>query len=558
MGMLDFIYTLVTTLSQTQVTEGDHWCDDNLINDSSCVISETSTSIHCAGYRSCEGATILTTSASINCYGSYSCYKSTAIENMKPLWSSSGNIRCYGLFSCANVLHMSAYNTIYCYAEQSCFGSVIFTFELICTGDRSCANSQVFHNGSISLYGSLSGINSIFYSVGPVGSTFDYEIYGSYGAYNATIMCGSGHECDIECDGNSCQNLMVQCSDGSDNTCDISISCRYSQQTVVNGECGINYGYKTKSSWISQLNFDFGSRINLPSLIDISISTYENSVIPCDMSLTNALNCNGRDDLSQTACLLSRFDTTRIVAPICCTAYYGCNSQIQNTNITAVIPSSYNYNNSHSYSNYNSSLIHLVKDTAIRCDGYFSCVGYLNSITASNSDGPGNIYFAGTSNDPHGNADTVVVKTIIGYDIFCTGDDSCRYFDAKDASNVYCTGGYSCTDLFVYNIANNIYFYGYLSGESALMNNIEGSVYCSAWEACYDSDILNIVGNVVGNGYEVLRFSWIENVTGTVVGMGYNALDDVDVYNVTNVCVISKNIFYQLYKHTEKQYYVIL
>ena len=60
-------------------------------------------------------------------------------------------------------------------------------------------------------------MNSFFVS----GSSFvEFYFRGSQSGYNATVICGDGHQCYIFCDGNGCNGLNVEC-----NGCILSIDC---------------------------------------------------------------------------------------------------------------------------------------------------------------------------------------------------------------------------------------------------------------------------------------------------------------------------------------------
>ena len=185
--------------------------------------------INCFGYKSCELAQSIREMSygHIGCYGSYSCYSAITIKRTTSLYTN--RIYCEGLFSCANVTQL--YNSrgwIGCNGEKSCYNSNITTNlgSVECQGERSCANSYITTSGFVFLEGYLSGMNSVLIS----GSTLvDFYFRGSQSGYNATVICATGHQCNIFCDGNGCNGLNVICNDG----CVLSIDCDDAQLSDI-------------------------------------------------------------------------------------------------------------------------------------------------------------------------------------------------------------------------------------------------------------------------------------------------------------------------------------
>ena len=133
----------------------------------------------------------------------------------------------------------------------------------------------------------------------------------------------------------------------------------------------------------------------MPSLMNIRMSSYENSYYPCVTEQTNAINCESFTECAGNSTL----QTSN--APICCTAYLSCAAS---SRITATIP-------------LNSTL---VGSTAIRCDSNAACSDITGTISAQNG---GHIYMAGRS---AAEIETVseygVIATNENYNIYCTSE----------------------------------------------------------------------------------------------------------------------------------------
>ena len=213
------------------------------------IFTNTSQLVECYGYRSClNGVHIETTrtefyQCSICCHGSYSCFNSSVIQRTSSTQTAADSeIWCGALFSCAFV--GTLYNekgVISCAGEQSCRGSNITLKDessdgrhVECWGDRSCMDATIRATHSTVLIGHLSGLNAIFYGN---SSTTNYWFYASKSGYNATIICGIGHSCEVNCYGNACNKLTLMCSDGSNTNCTFNVDCTYAAKSENNNVC---------------------------------------------------------------------------------------------------------------------------------------------------------------------------------------------------------------------------------------------------------------------------------------------------------------------------------
>lgn len=197
-------------------------------------VSQSDSHIQCYGYRSCEQSPSIesTGSGRIYCQGSYSCYNAVSIKRTS---SSDGNeIQCVGLFACANTgVILNNNGAIACHGEQSCTNTKLILLSnsrLRCSGDRSCSNSEVISRQQNLIAGRMAGMNSKFYSN---DSAVEYYFRGSYAGYNATVICGDGHICTIECDGNACNELSSYECSGGGTGCNWYLDCSSSQKNSI-------------------------------------------------------------------------------------------------------------------------------------------------------------------------------------------------------------------------------------------------------------------------------------------------------------------------------------
>ena len=507
------IFLVMATWATFCCTHGSIQCYD--ANDCYQSALATTEKIECFGKSSCEEASLSSSnSEGIQCEGAFACYKATSIETTS---DSRSDIQCDGLFSCAaaSKLH-TVTGSISCGGEKSCFNvSHIYIEEtdtssandLYCHGDRSCAESRVTTHGNTYLWSSLSMMNSQFYN-NDTDDDVEYQFYGSYSGYNGTIYCGGDATCHIYCDGNACNGLKLELI-GDDS--DFDIDC-------------LNNG--VEKSDICPNGYEIPSYIDIdamPSLVDVKMSDYDNSIYPCDTSVnTNGIIC---DDKSE--CVSQDLDTTSTIGPICCTAKESCESSL---NITAKIDNKTNYNQ---------------ENVSIRCDGAESCDNVQSklifskaSVTSSSGGSSGNVYLTGQ----HAAGLTISnmrIQTSLEdlHDIFCTGTYSCRYTYLFNARNLYCTAAYSCLDVVEIAQIENVYLYGYQAGLAAVLHDVK-NIYCSGRQACWSTTMMNITGGIYVSGRQSLAQSTIVNVSNLIL-LGYQAFYQSQVTNVSNVVCIS-------------------
>lgn len=213
-----------------------------------------------------------TTSSDYYCSGAYSCYNAVALQRVTND-GNVGSIGCHGLFSCMNAdLLYNNYGRVVCYEEKSCYNCNIYqmsgttTYDLECGADRSCAESSIHSTTDVYFSGHLSGINSNIYSY---NNLTNYYLQGFESGKGMTIFCGINTTCGIHCHGTACNNVTLICQDGTITSCAINATCISAEQSDV---CPNGYNIS---------DHDYNVSLRLPSIENISISTYDNSLIPC-------------------------------------------------------------------------------------------------------------------------------------------------------------------------------------------------------------------------------------------------------------------------------------
>lgn len=452
------------------------------------ITTNTSNNIECWGFKSCAQSTLIhsQTEASIECHGSYSCYNSQAIRannlGVSPNISAIV-IRCYGLYSCAFVDSM--YNSnggVVCYGEFSCADSKIYLGEgenlLHCAGSRSCLNAIIVSSYYNIVNGYLGAQNAIFKSN---DSYVLYYFYGVSSGDNATVICGIGHYCYIRCASNACNNLNFMCADNINSTrgsgsCTFGFDCQSSEK---NDACPNGYILPLGKS--------------LPPLINVtkpSSKDFNNSINICDENITNSIVCDDYRECAYNAKSLINKNN-----PVCCRAGQAC---LGANNITSDI---LGVGSGHSDNKYNNSV-------AVRCDGYQSCEDITNFIVAVNG---GDMHF--TAYWAAAGWGRGIIKTMPGYDIYCTTPYACRWREIKNGNNLYCTSKWSCDGSLFIGYFNNIYFYGALTALESTVGDVSNNVYCATWWACQLANFSNIGNSLFGYGISSLESAVIVNVT---------------------------------------------
>ena len=465
-------------------------------------INETS-SIECYGYFSCAYATLIDSTGFFYCYGAYSCYQALLIQHTEERRVGGRNIICNGLYSCAMVNYIHNFDgNLACGGELSCFQSNISLIDsdarLLCYGDRSCAQTSVETQGLNFFYGHLSGQNAMLYSQ---DVSVTYNFYGANSGDGATIFCGNGHTCIVECYSNACNNLNLTCMDGI-GTCTFSVDCQGAEFSV---NCPDGYHVTPLSSFM--LDIDFESQLS-----NTVMSSYNNSVNQCYDNI-NAINCG---DYQDGRC--SNQLVYNNIGPVCCSGSISCDNSV---NITS------NGNDTNA--------------VAIRCDGNHACDLFLENILGING---GNMYFSGLYATLYYNND-VRIATTDSYDIFCTGGLSCQRSIFENGNNLYCAGYQACaSSLTVIRSIPNVWMLTFAAGEGVTMIDIAGNVYCASYWACRHAKISNVDGIVYGTGDGALYLATMRNVSYvSLIRVSFGVLLFV-LIKITQHCVSFYNVWY--------------
>ena len=272
-----------------------------------------------------------------------------------------------------------------------------------------------------------------------------------------------------------------------------------------------------------------GTFMQLPLLTNITVTTFDNAINPCNSNLTNAIAC---DDYHECINETSYLNTTLFQAPICCRSFQSCSF---GKSIIASIPTIDTININQT------SILDIIDNVALRCDSHSSCA-FTENLVIAHPSGPGNLYFTGSGGVGSWiRTDDAVVDTgdKENYDIFCSGSISCRYQYLQNSNNLWCFGDYSCFQSPLITDINNVYVYSHYGAIYSQISDV-GNVYCGGggW-GCQRATITNVEYNVYGSGYQIMYLNTISNIGGSLGGMGYQALKYATISNVTNIACIS-------------------
>ena len=176
----------------------------------------------------------------IECYGAYSCYKAQSLLSVSS--SSSGYVWCWGLSSCAKAgIILTKYGGIECSGERSCAETTMINLQevygIYCRGDSACAHSTIISVGYHTMDSNLAAFNTTFIANDTYATDENqYLFFGFQSGYNATIICNN-HEygCNVECYGNGCVGLTLECVNGTgtDDCPMFEVDCDYAQYDEI-------------------------------------------------------------------------------------------------------------------------------------------------------------------------------------------------------------------------------------------------------------------------------------------------------------------------------------
>ena len=142
---------------------------------------------------------------------------------------SSQTLQCYDLLECGG-LYVSGHMAIDCWGELSCNKSVISpishnsSLEVGCLGSHSSMNLIFYNVPSIISFASFAMRNNVIYNY---DTTPQFSAHYYYAAYNVTIYCFNGSECNFGSAGSNCNSVNIICVNSS--ACTIS-----SKQYTIN------------------------------------------------------------------------------------------------------------------------------------------------------------------------------------------------------------------------------------------------------------------------------------------------------------------------------------
>eukprot|EP01084_Bolivina_argentea_P194061 332925_1 len=472
---------LLITINIKQIISQDIDC----YNTTQCVGQSLNTDglVWSDGYKSSFGpSTHITADSGVLCRGAFSCNSVSSLI-------SESHLVCRGASSCSNIKHIEVtngpYNSVYCYGANSCEFSIFRKAKTVyCYGEKSCSNSLFMNVPYIEGYGAFSLYNATIYST----NSLSVNLYGEQSGFSAQLLCQSGDVCNINCAGNGCLMMYIEC----------------------NGNCIINKETSHTSSPITHINLFDIHRLNL--FYDSSSMNTANDHLCSTQSIHTFDNFK------------ERFSGHDIVinngGAICCRGHLSCNriKKIQSSN---------NNNNPIICSGDSSCGIveEITNNGDIICSGYSSCSsgGYIQNINT-----PNNVYCEGQWSCSWG--------IISAANIYCSGYESCRYctissngdiniffigYDSALSSEIYCNKGNVCR-----------IFCGVTAGCSSI-NMLQCDGVC--YQYVYDS-VKRILCNVhdpcLNKTLRIINESTVIRCdgTGSCLGLLINVINVTDIY----------------------------
>ena len=101
---------------------------------------------------------------------------------------------------------------------MSCaYGLIEHSYGVYCTGERGCYRSTIEGATYVYVWGYFAAYYATITSEGLVsGTTMSLYLYGQTGGYYSNLICyDAGHTCYLYCDGNGCNNALINSTAGS-------------------------------------------------------------------------------------------------------------------------------------------------------------------------------------------------------------------------------------------------------------------------------------------------------------------------------------------------------
>ena len=435
--------------------------------------------ISCSGSYSCAHSTLVSL-ASLDCYGSMSCLKSVKIES-----ANAWGLYCYGEHSCAFVSYYRSGVEILGCGWRSLVGTNAVTWWHISAwasayGSESIIHSNVNYERSLSdtgwvkCYSKFGMYNTTINTTGV--ATFKAQFYGYHCGFNTTIMCDKDSQCNINCCGNSCQNLNIICQ----GDCDISCDDNYNvcPTIVINNTSNHNTSSSslddllTMSDLLSLMDDIYANSSITWMLNDIHIS----SILPeTYLEIKNNLNSiDYNNNYNNTTCFILCIDE----------------SECKNKSMLILISSSNNINIcclGRESCSYNDIINYNLTHSNILCAGGWACS---NSFINHNGH-LGNVIVSGESGFFNSNL------VSFGGVLVCSAQSACAGSQILNGKTAFCEGYESCANTVFTNVTN-IFGLGYLSLKNSTINS-NGSdinIYLLSYNAavsltinCMENDI---------------------------------------------------------------------
>ena len=320
-----------------------------------------------------------------------------------------------------------------------------------------------------------------------------YIFGGKDSGYGAVIICQSGHVCNVDCYGDSCNNLRLISQGGTFIT-----NCVYAEKSDA---CPDGYVLKNPT----------------PSLVDVDAGIIElDPVDVCEDNKKTVVNC--KDEEGCRYGKLASFIRGNVSdsvnnTHVCCSGMGSCRD-IGNMTLSR----SRDSGDDQVYQGFD-----------VYCDGSSSC----RDSNFNPNSGIGDIYIR---------AAYAGLRTTFelgdDYDIYCSSRRGCQGATISNGANVYCHGYDSCWYANVTGM-NTVWMYGWDAGINATISDCD-TVYCASYHACDGAWIESIETGIYGTSYQSLYRAAMYDAVVVYCG-GAESCAYGDIYKANSIYAVSGN-----------------
>eukprot|EP01084_Bolivina_argentea_P047056 86690_1 len=172
------------------------------------IINKPSDSLYIHGYKATAGSSGSITAGSATIQGDRAAYEVSSITT-----NTGAQTQCLGTKSCSKVSEIgSTAAWMVCGGSNSCSFSKLTVWSnwIRCYGDQSCAHPNITIHNEIRCHGAYSCLFSNI-ETEDTSQTVSLQCDGFYSCFGAILTCKSSDTCTINCYGNGCYMMEIQC-----------------------------------------------------------------------------------------------------------------------------------------------------------------------------------------------------------------------------------------------------------------------------------------------------------------------------------------------------------